>query len=34
MGRLYNRFWLVGLVGENQSSFDFKGAWPNVIQPF
>ena len=23
-----------GLVGENQGSFDFKGAWPNVVQPF
>ena len=28
------RFWLVGLVGENQSSFDFKGAWPNAVQHF
>ena len=28
------RYWLVGLVGENQSSFDFKGAWPNVVQHF
>jgi len=28
------RFRLVGLVGENQSSLDFVGAWPNVVQHF
>ena len=28
------KFWLVGLVGENQSSSDFEGAWPNGVQHF